>query len=186
MGQRREDPEYQPSTRISPGCLGECFFGLNENEMLSELNENEIQEVLKMNSIGRIGCTDGVNVYIVPINYQYEQNAVLCYSLEGLKIDMMRNHPSVCFEVDEIKNSYQWKCVVVNGVFEEITDEEELDQLRPRYVEYMLRERASLLSLPETENKEPQNKINSDQVFYRIRFEKVSGRFESLYSYIKS
>ena len=157
------------------------FFGLNENEMLSELNENEIQEVLKMNSIGRIGCTDGVNVYIVPINYRYEQNAVLCYSLEGLKIDMMRNHPSVCFEVDEINNSYQWKCVIANGVFEEITDEEELRPLRPRYTEYILRKRASLPALAKTENKERQNKINSDQVFYRIRFEKVSGRFEGGY-----
>jgi uncharacterized protein len=155
--------------------------------MLGELNENEIQEVLKTHSIGRIGCTDGIRVYIVPINYRYEQNAVLCYSLEGLKIDIMRHHPSVCFEVDEIKNPYQWKCVIVNGVFEEITDEEELSQLRPHYVEYMLRKRASLISLPETENHESQNKINSDQVFYRIRFEKVSGRFESgFYSTIKS
>lgn len=148
------------------------------NEMLGELNKNQIQEILKENSIGRIGCTDGTNVYIVPVNYRFETNSVLCYSLEGLKIDMMRRHPSVCFEVDEIKNSHQWKCVIINGIFEEITDHVELSQLRPHYIEYMLRKRASLTALPDADHKETQS-TNSAQVFYRIRFDSVSGRYET-------
>ena len=151
--------------------------------MLGRLSEKEIQEILRGNSIGRIGCTDGANVYIVPVNYRYETNAVLCYSLEGLKIDMMRHHPSVCFEVDEIQNSHHWKCVIINGVYEEITDRDELNRLRPQYIEYMLRKRASLAALPDADPKEIQsNDSHSAQVFYRIRFDKVSGRYESGFS----
>jgi nitroimidazol reductase NimA-like FMN-containing flavoprotein (pyridoxamine 5'-phosphate oxidase superfamily) len=53
--------------------------------MLGVLNTNEIDELLKRNSVGRIACTDGAEVYIVPINYHYESNNILCYSLEGKK-----------------------------------------------------------------------------------------------------
>jgi nitroimidazol reductase NimA-like FMN-containing flavoprotein (pyridoxamine 5'-phosphate oxidase superfamily) len=151
--------------------------------MLRELNESESAEILLNNSVGRLGCTDGENVYIVPINYTYEQGAILCYSLEGLKIDLMRKHPSVCFEVDEILDQYHWKCVVVNGVFEEITDKAELDRLRPRYSEYFLRKRTSIPASPEADqqNEETQESTsrNTERVFYRIRFNKVSGRLDS-------
>lgn len=142
--------------------------------MLGELDENEIQEVLENNAIGRIGCSDGVEVYIFPINYRYEQNAVMCYSLEGHKIEMMRKNPKVCFEVEEIQNSDHWKCVLINGVFEEITDVEELSQIRPHYTEYLIRRRLSHTAVPQTEGPNL-----PAQVFYRIRFNKVSGRFET-------
>jgi uncharacterized protein len=151
--------------------------------MLRELNEKEKVEILKNNSIGRLGCTDGENVYIVPINYEYEQDAILCYSLEGLKIDLMRKNPSVCFEIDEIMDPYKWKCVVINGFFEEITDKTELDILRSRYLEYFLRKRTNLPAPPLSDEESAETKentsTNSQRVFYRIRFNKISGRLDS-------
>lgn len=149
--------------------------------MLGELDINEIEEVLKNNTIGHLGCSDGADVYIVPINYRYDNDFILCYSLEGLKIHIMRKHPSVCFEVNEIKNANEWKCVVINGTYEEITDETELRDLRPHFTEYMLRKRVSLTAIPSEENNdiENTNRSYSAQVFYRIRFNKVSGRFEN-------
>jgi nitroimidazol reductase NimA-like FMN-containing flavoprotein (pyridoxamine 5'-phosphate oxidase superfamily) len=97
--------------------------------------------------------------------------------LQGLKIDMMRHHPSVCFEVDEIVDSNNWKSVIINGIFEEITDKAELNELRPRYTEYFLRKRTSLAaSAPSDKDIQEVQAIISDQVFYRIRFNKISGR----------
>ena len=142
--------------------------------MLGELNEEEIQQVLSANSIGRIGYTDGNEIYIVPVNYRHEKDAVMCYSLEGHKIETMRQHPAVCFEVEEIQSADRWKCVVIHGVFEEITDIEELHQIRPLYTEYFIRRRLSRTAVPQTEHAEL-----PEQVFYRIRFSKVSGRFET-------
>ncbi|QNF33956.1 pyridoxamine 5'-phosphate oxidase family protein [Adhaeribacter swui] len=150
--------------------------------MLRELDEKENIEFLRKKSFGRIGCTDGDNVYIVPLNYQYEDNSIVCYSLEGLKIDIMRKHPTVCFEVDEVIDSNNWKSVVINGRFEEITDKAELDLLRPRYNEYFLRKRTSLASSGQAQdanNLQDIKLVQSDQVFYRIRFTKITGRLET-------
>ena len=139
--------------------------------MATELSEQEVQDVLKHTPIGRIGCADNNSVYIIPVNYHYEDNAVLCYSLDGHKIDIMRSNPIVCFEVEQINDSGHWKCVIIDGVFEEITDEQELAGLRPKYTEYLLRVRASMSTTSNNVN-EP------SQVFYRIRFTKISGRVQ--------
>lgn len=147
--------------------------------MLGELKENEIQLLLKSNSIGRIGCTDGEQVYITPINYRLESNSVLCYSLEGQRVRMMRKNPAVCFEVDEIESSNNWKCVIINGLFEEITNEQELHLIRPHYTEYMLRKKVSLTAVPKPGTEPPPETEHREQVFYRIRFQKISGRYES-------
>ncbi|HEY0667355.1 MAG TPA: pyridoxamine 5'-phosphate oxidase family protein [Sphingobacteriaceae bacterium] len=149
--------------------------------MLGELDTAEIKKLLERNSLCHIGCTDGTNVYIVPISYQYQDDFIMCYSLEGLKIEMMRKNPSVCIQVDEIKNINEWKSVVVNGTYEEITDENELRDLRPHYTEYMLRKRVSLTALPEDAGPEIPTTTHekSAQVFYRIRFKNISGRYQS-------
>ena len=142
--------------------------------MLGELNEEEIQQLLSANSIGRIGYTDGEDLYIVPVHYRFDKDAVMCYSLEGHKIEMMRRHPSVCFEVEDIQDPDHWKCVLIHGIYEEIRDVEELQQIRPQYTEYFLRRRLSRTALPETAAADL-----PEQVFYRIHFKKVTGRFET-------
>lgn len=148
--------------------------------MLIELNDSEIKDTIKNNSIGRLGYTDGVNVHVIPMNYRYNTNFITCYSLEGNKIDIMRNNRSVCFEIDEITDFNHWKCVVINGLFEEIINESELAVLRPLYTEYALRKRVSLTDdskISQTNNvvEKPERK----QVFYKIIYNIVSGRSQN-------
>ena len=135
--------------------------------MLRELNPSEIEEVLINNAICRIGCLDGGMMYIVPVYYRYEKGTAMCFSLEGLKIDMMRRNPDVCFEVEEIGDFSHWKSVIA--------------LLRPQYVEYMLRKRASLSALPPDERADGEHHQakSADPVFYRIRFTKLTGRLEA-------
>lgn len=147
--------------------------------MLVELNESEIRDIIKNNSIGRLGYTDGVNVYIMPMNYRYNQDFISCYSLESKKIDIMRKNGLVCFEIDQIANLNHWKCVLINGLFQEITDENELAELRPLYTEYALRKRVSVTNdstivQHNLQVEEPQLK----QVFYKIIYETISGRLQ--------
>lgn len=148
--------------------------------MLAQLTQTEIEEVLTNNYIGRIGYRDDESVYIVPVNYQYKPGYVQCYSLVGEKIQVMRQHPEVCFEVEEVKDNSHWTTVICWGRYEEISDEAELELLRPQYAEYMLRMRASLTSLPpgEAERTPPTEAELSAPVIYRIHFTKYSGRFE--------
>src|ERR1044072_1192212 len=93
--------------------------------MLGSLAISEIDEILANNMTGRIGCTDGKKTYIVPISYAFNGDYLLAHSREGMKIDMMRQHPHVCFEVDEIHDYTNWRSVVLWGDYEEVTDERE-------------------------------------------------------------
>ena len=150
--------------------------------MLAELHQSEIEEVLYNNSIGRIGCVDEGMPYIVPVNYRYEGGYIQCYSMEGMKLQIMRNNPDVCFEVEEIGDMHHWKTVVCWGIFEEITDEAELVELRSKYREFVLRKRTAITSGAPAEQSatHPEPKPGSP-VFYRIRLTRFTGRTEQGY-----
>lgn len=143
--------------------------------MLRELIPEEIKTFLTNHTIGRIGCTDGENVYIVPLNFRLEENSLMCYSMEGLKIEMMRLHPSVCFEIDEIRDTFHWTTIVINGTFEEIKDLEELNDLRSEYNQHQLVKRVTLPTDKSSQSTEAE-KVHPEQVFYRIHFKTVTGR----------
>lgn len=144
--------------------------------MPGKLNEVEVQGILKDSHTGRIGCTDGIKFYMLPVNYLYENNSILCYSPENLKIKMMRKHPNVVFEVDRIGRSVNWKFVVVNGTFEEITDPKELKEVKLRYMEHMLRKKVSLTVFSDNETKVTAQKPSHKYVFYRIHINKGNRR----------
>ncbi|HYK46312.1 MAG TPA: pyridoxamine 5'-phosphate oxidase family protein, partial [Parafilimonas sp.] len=50
---------------------------------------------------------------------------VYAHAEEGMKINMMRENPHVCFEVDTIENMGNWKSVIGWGDYEELTEETE-------------------------------------------------------------
>jgi nitroimidazol reductase NimA-like FMN-containing flavoprotein (pyridoxamine 5'-phosphate oxidase superfamily) len=151
--------------------------------MLAELKQAEIEEVLHNNSIGRIGCVDEGMPYIVPVNYRYEGGYIQCYSLEGMKVQMMRRNPDVCFEVEQIGDSQHWTTVICWGIYEEVTDEEEIARLSTQHKEYELRKRATMTSASPADTADRQH-IDPKQgpvVYYRIRITKFTGRTEQGY-----
>ena len=90
--------------------------------MLGALNEDRIEALLKELPVGRIDChADGIT-YIVPINYVYDDMNLYAHSTKGMKIDMMRGNPEVCFQADAITNLQNWKSVVCWGKFEKTTN----------------------------------------------------------------
>ncbi|MBS1915336.1 MAG: pyridoxamine 5'-phosphate oxidase family protein [Bacteroidetes bacterium] len=93
--------------------------------MFGTLNPQEIEEFLKKQFIGRIGCHADGKTYVVPISYAYDGKNIYCHTQEGMKIKMMRENPSVCFEVDTLETMATWKSVIGYGSFQEITDKEE-------------------------------------------------------------
>jgi hypothetical protein len=55
-------------------------------------------------AVGRIGYTDGERAYIVPVTYVYDGKDIIGQAKEGMKVNMMRSNPNVCFEVDSMTN----------------------------------------------------------------------------------
>ncbi|GAC1312589.1 MAG: hypothetical protein NVSMB24_34380 [Mucilaginibacter sp.] len=89
--------------------------------MLGKLTNNQVEDLLKNQPFGRIGMHANGVTYVVPVNYYYDGTAIYAHSGNGMKIDMMRRNPEVCFEVDMVQNIFNWKCVIAWGKFEEIT-----------------------------------------------------------------
>ena len=92
--------------------------------MWGDLDKSQIDDLLKSELIGRVGCFDGNKVYVVPITYAYDNGYIYGHTKDGLKIQMMRNNPNVCFEIDWMKDMSNWKSVIVYGIFEELKGDE--------------------------------------------------------------
>jgi nitroimidazol reductase NimA-like FMN-containing flavoprotein (pyridoxamine 5'-phosphate oxidase superfamily) len=84
------------------------------------LSETEALKFIAGGKIGRLGCVDNGEPYVVPINYVFEDGSVYSHSLPGRKIDALRAHPRACLQVDEIQNDFDWRSVIAYGNFEEI------------------------------------------------------------------
>lgn len=93
--------------------------------MLGNLNNKQIEHVLHSLIIGRIGCHADNRTYVVPVTYAYDGTYIYGHTKEGLKIDMMRKNPVVCFEVDIMENMSNWRSVIAWGIFEELKGLEE-------------------------------------------------------------
>ena len=89
--------------------------------MIGELALSEMDALLGEEIVGRIGCCADDVVYIVPINYVYDGGSVYGHTGEGMKVRIMRAHPNVCFQVDQIEDIGSWRSVIAWGNYEELT-----------------------------------------------------------------
>jgi uncharacterized protein len=88
--------------------------------MTRTLSEVEARKLIASGKIGRLGCVDNGEPYVVPINYVFEGLSIYSHSLPGRKIEILRTHPRACIQVDEIENDFEWRSVIAFGNFEEI------------------------------------------------------------------
>lgn len=60
-----------------------------------------LEELLKRARVCRLGLYDGEWPYVVPLNFAYDGGHLYIHSApKGRKMDILRDHPRVCFEVD--------------------------------------------------------------------------------------
>lgn len=147
--------------------------------MFGKLNGNEIDRFLHQQLIGRIGCQDNGIVYVVPISYVFDDDYLYAHTGEGMKIEIMRNNPDVCFETDDLENMANWKSVICWGKFEEIRDEKTRTKAIQKLATRVLPNRISrtVHLFPEFPFL-PENVNTLEGVVFRIKLEKKTGRFE--------
>ena len=132
------------------------------------LNDAEALEVIKVGKIGRLGCIDNDEPYVVPINYLFAEGAIYSHSLPGKKIDAMRANPRACLQVDHIHDDFHWRSAIAFGRFEEIE--------RPHDRRIFL---GKLLShfpnLTPVESRIVQDAAAPDSIVFRIVVDRVTG-----------
>ena len=80
-----------------------------------ELKRDECEAVLARNHVGRVAFTFHDHVDIEPVHYVYADGWLHGRTAPGGKIAVLRHHPWVAFEVDEVDGLFDWRSVVVHG-----------------------------------------------------------------------
>ena len=113
---------------------------------------------------------------MVPVNYWYDGEDVYCDSAEGQKLRMMRANPSVCFEVDNMRDMTHWESVVVQGRFEEWGPKETAQVITS--FNRWLRPRKPSITADPTSVVDLVDPSRPRSVAFRIRLGQKTGRFE--------
>lgn len=149
--------------------------------MTGELNEQQINNLLTSQAIGRIACCDGKHPYIVPVTYSYDGHFIYGQSTEGQKIELMRQNPNVCFQVDISCNMDDWQSVLVFGQFEELKEETAVkarEHLFSKVVPLMTSSAIHQHEHWEGLGHELSDLSRIKPIMFRIKVNEKSGRFE--------
>jgi len=147
--------------------------------MLGNLNEHQMNNLLASQVIGRLACSAGDQPYLVPLTYTFDGTFIYGQTNEGMKLDVLRKNPNVCFEVDQMTDMANWQSVIVQGVFEELNGEV---AEKARQVLYNRVFPMKTSSTVHTHEHQVESEINDAErikpIIYRIRVKEKSGRFE--------
>lgn len=151
-----------------------------ETPMLGKLEPAQIDETLCTASIGRIGCHADGKTYIIPMNYVYDGENIYGCSVTGMKLEMMRVNPEVCFQVDQVKNLSNWRSVVAWGTFQELMGEEAAKALKllTRRFTMLIASGQSLHEMNVADVLDGKGLAQKKIMVYRIRLREKTGRFE--------
>jgi len=92
------------------------------------MSQPEMDQFLTVAKVGRLGMTTPEGPYVIPVGYCYAEGKVFIHmcSFEGRKMRVLKEHPIVCFEVDEpiayvaagasaCKASYYYRSILIKG-----------------------------------------------------------------------
>jgi len=149
--------------------------------MLGELNEQQIDALLRQQITGRIACHANGITYIVPVNYVYDGAYIYGHSAIGKKMEMMRQNPQVCFEIDDIKSIFKWQSVIAWGTFEEVGEIAERQRIMQALTHRIMPLSVNPANHPSHGIAENDSDIgtNIDLIVYKIAVTKKTGRFEN-------
>jgi len=136
---------------------------------ISKLGDRDSLAILREGTLGRLGCIAADWPYVVPVNYFFDGRDIYIHTLPGKKLDALRANPRVCLQVDDIKDSYNWRSVIAYGTFEEVSNEETRENVLTKLY-------SRLPHMTPVESKMVEGAKGT--VVFRIKVEEVTGMAE--------
>lgn len=90
--------------------------------LIQEMTRQTSLDFLARTHMGRLGCSQALQPYVVPIYFTYHDDCLYSFSTVGQKVSWMRANPLVCVQADEVVSSRNWISVIAFGRFEELPD----------------------------------------------------------------
>ncbi|MGJ7041423.1 nitroimidazol reductase NimA-like FMN-containing flavoprotein (pyridoxamine 5'-phosphate oxidase superfamily) [Shinella sp. BE166] len=98
--------------------------------MIREMTHNECAATIAAQRLARLACAENDCPYVVPISYAYSASRLFAFSMPGKKLDILHANPRACLLVDALETRHKWKSVIVDALFHELPDTEELHDER--------------------------------------------------------
>lgn len=80
-----------------------------------ELTPSECTALLDRHRVGRLAVAHRDRIELTPIHYVYDDGWLYGRTATGAKIEMVSHNRWVAFEVDEVRDTFDWTSVVVKG-----------------------------------------------------------------------
>ena len=130
--------------------------------------EEEALSILARHHVGRIAFSFHDRVDIQPIHYSIDGKWLYCRTAPGSKVSILAHNPWCAFEVDEVRELFDWDSVVVKGRLELLDPEMASPDAYDRGLHLM---RALI---PETFAEE--DPVPGRSILLRIHIDEITGR----------
>jgi uncharacterized protein len=141
--------------------------------VINEMTGKECRELLSRCSLGRLGCANENQPYVVPISFVHDADNIFVLSTLGQKIEWMRANPKVCIQVDEIVSDKQWASVIVNGLYQELREPQYTDELA--HARKLLEKRHHWWEAPMAERQMKSGSDLMSPILFRIQVDSMTG-----------
>jgi nitroimidazol reductase NimA-like FMN-containing flavoprotein (pyridoxamine 5'-phosphate oxidase superfamily) len=145
---------------------------------LNALDQSEINFIFESRNFGHLACHVKDDIYLVPISYVIDEGYIYSHSKPGKKIEMMRQNPNVCVQVEEVNNFFKWKSVIAWGDFEELQGDDAAIAMRMFTKKIEIKNHGAEPSSLEMDFT-PQF---DSALIYRIKIQRSTGRYENISS----
>jgi hypothetical protein len=142
--------------------------------IVHDLAPADCADVLSRATVGRLACCRMNQPYVVPVSIVYDprQVCLFSFSMVGKKVEWMRANPSVCVEVEDLDDRFNWTTVVIFGRYDELTDAPAQRDLRQRALHLFSDRKQWWLPGAATLRGSDHHSV----VVYRINIDHMSGR----------
>lgn len=83
---------------------------------MRELSTSEIQELLRTERVAHVAVLDGDTPYVSPLSFVYADDVIVFRTMEGRRLDSIRNHPRVSMVVTKTgPGAADWQSALVIG-----------------------------------------------------------------------
>ena len=91
---------------------------------IQELNTSAIEQFLERADYGHLACSLNDQPYVVPIHFAYSKPFFYIYTTEGKKSEILDQNPSVCLQLEEVKDNSHWISVIIYGEAERLVQDD--------------------------------------------------------------
>jgi len=88
-----------------------------DSPRFSELSDEQARRLVARNHVGRLAFSLHDRTDIQPVNYVYDDGWIFGRTQIGSKLVTLSHHPFCAFEVDEVRDIFDWDSVVMRGSF---------------------------------------------------------------------